>query len=560
MDTLQIKRKYTRKIKPKTETEPKPKRKYTRKIKPEVVEKETKPSPAATVPTKFVVESVKPKRKYTRKIKHEVVVEKDRQSPTVSSKSEKDWSADFIENIKTSIENISNMMYPSSKSKDLKPKYVQLMDDLAYIMRKRKDMMRARAYTHAKETIDVFPDEITSPEQLKGKPGIGVTIYQKLVDYTEKGTLKLLDENVNELKTKRSMDIFTNIFGIGEKKAEELVEKGVTTLEELKERQLELLNDKQQIGLKYYDDILERIPREEIVEYEKIFESSAPPDVKLEIVGSYRRGMKTSGDIDVILTSEEPSHFKTFIDALKTRGILVEILSCGNAKCLVIARINSQRKARRVDFLYTNPKEYPFAVLYFTGSKGFNTSMREYALGKKFSLNEHGLSKMNGNKKGELVDHEFPDEASIFSFLELEYVDPKQRTDGRMVKSLRTGTEGTLIQLTPENIKPTSTVPSTVPIPTKKRITIKKTKPMIQEDEPIVEASKPKKTIVETILNTILPKTSPVPSPVPSPVSKSMDMDVVSVAERRITTHIQKDDSAKRGVQRNMTIMCLILG
>ena len=69
MDTLQIKRKYTRKIKPKTETEPKPKRKYTRKIKPEVVEKETKPSPAATVPTKFVVESVKPKRKYTRKIK-----------------------------------------------------------------------------------------------------------------------------------------------------------------------------------------------------------------------------------------------------------------------------------------------------------------------------------------------------------------------------------------------------------------------------------------------------------------------------------------------------------
>ena len=548
MDTLQIKRKYTRKIKPKTETEPKPKRKYTRKIKPEVVEKETKPSPAATVPTKFVVESVKPKRKYTRKIKHEVVVEKDRQSPTVSSKSEKDWSADFIENIKTSIENISNMMYPSSKSKDLKPKYVQLMDDLAYIMRKRKDMMRARAYTHAKETIDVFPNEITSPEQLKGKPGIGTTIYQKLVDYTEKGTLKLLDENVNELKTKRSMDIFTNIFGIGEKKAEELVEKGVTTLEELKERQLELLNDKQQIGLKYYDDILERIPREEIVEYEKIFESSAPPDVKLEIVGSYRRGMKTSGDIDVILTSEEPSHFKTFIDALKTRGILVEILSCGNAKCLVIARINSQRKARRVDFLYTNPKEYPFAVLYFTGSKGFNTSMREYALGKKFSLNEHGLSKMNGNKKGELVDHEFPDEASIFSFLELEYVDPKQRTDGRMVKSLRTGTEGTLIQLTPENIKPTSTVPSTVPIPTKKRITIKKTKPMIQEDEPIVEASKPKKTIVETILNTILPKTSPVPFP----VSKSMDMDVVSVAERRITTHIQKDDSAKRGVQRNM--------
>jgi len=31
-------------------------------------------------------------------------------------------------------------------------------------------------------------------------------------------------------------------------------------------------------------------------------------------------------------------------------------------------------------------------------------------------------------------------------------------------------------------------------------------------------------------------------------------MDVVSVAERRIPTHIQKDDSAKRGVKRNMVM------
>ena len=493
MDALQInpikpKRKYTRKLKPEIdelpqiETAVKPKRKYTRKLKPEIDE------PPKAEPT------VKPKRKYTRKLKPEI--------NEVIEQHKKDWSADFIENIKTSIERISNTIYPSmsksatpikksdasatvsANSKDLKTKYVQLMDDLAYIMRKRKDMMRARAYTHAKETIEVFPDEITSPEQLKGKPGIGPTIYQKLVDYTQNGTLKLLDENVQELATKRSMDIFTNIFGIGEKKAEELVEKGVTTLEELKGRQLELLNDKQQIGLKYYDDILERIPRDEIVEYEQIFSSSAPPDVQLEIVGSYRRGMSTSGDIDVIITSQDPTHFKTFIDTLKKRGILIEILSCGNSKCLVIARLNSGRKARRVDFLYTNPQEYPFAVLYFTGSKGFNTSMREYALGKKFSLNEHGLSNMVGNKKEELVDHIFPDEASIFTFLELKYIEPKERVDGRALKI---------------------EVPLTVPMtsaPVKKRITKKILKPVVQE-----------KTMVEKILNTILPST--VPSTVP---------------------------------------------
>ena len=54
------------------------------------------------------------------------------------------------------------------------------------------------------------------------------------------------------------------------KKAKELVDKhGVKTIEELKGRQDELLNDKQKLGLKYYEDILKRIPRAEIEEYDE---------------------------------------------------------------------------------------------------------------------------------------------------------------------------------------------------------------------------------------------------------------------------------------------------
>ena len=33
--------------------------------------------------------------------------------------------------------------------------------------------------------------------------------------------------------------------------------------------------------------------------------------------------------------------------------------------------------ARRVDFLFTTKEEFPFAILYFTGSKEFNTSVRK---------------------------------------------------------------------------------------------------------------------------------------------------------------------------------------
>ena len=314
-------------------------------------------------------------------------------------------------------------------------KYIQLMLDLAYIMRKRKDMMRARAYDNARETIENVTEDIISPDQLKGRPGIGVTILEKLNVYTETGTLPLLDNNREILKTKRAMDIFTEIYGVGEKKAEEIVEKGVTTLDELRSRQSELLNDKQRIGLQYYEDIMERIPRAEITEYENIFKKSLPSNMKMEIVGSYRRGLSSSGDIDVILTSPEPNLFKVFLDELKTKNIIVEILSCGNSKCLVISRLPGGLHARRVDFLYTGPDEFPFAILYFTGSKGFNTKMREHALSQGYTLNEHGMSRMEGKKKGALVETKFPTEKSIFDFLTLVYKTPEERTGSDAVVS-----------------------------------------------------------------------------------------------------------------------------
>ena len=57
------------------------------------------------------------------------------------------------------------------------------------------------------------------------------------------------------------------------KKAQELVDAGITTIDGLRLKQDELLNDIQKVGLKYYEEILERIPRSEIVEYETLFKN-----------------------------------------------------------------------------------------------------------------------------------------------------------------------------------------------------------------------------------------------------------------------------------------------
>jgi DNA ligase (NAD+) len=457
------KRKYTKRIAPAPDQdvlvpEIKVKRKYTRRnivpalepvplAEPAPLAMSTESPSAAPAPLAepaLLPPAIKPKRKYTRREK------------AVSLKS-------TVKKRKINIKTTPIIVQANDMPK-LNEKFIELMDTLGFIMRKRKDVMRARAYANAKETIASYPGDITDPSQLKGMKGIGTTIYQKLVDFNANGTLRVMEEHKDLIGKKKAMDVFANIYGVGEKKAEELVDAGILTIEELELRQADVLNAKQRLGLKYYKDILQRIPRSEIQEYEAVFKEAFPAvaDSKFEIVGSYRRGLATSGDIDVIITSSDPDVFRVFVDELVKRGIIVEILSRGNAKCLVIAKLPKAEYVRRVDFLYTSPEEYPFSVLYFTGSKEFNTTMRERALTMNYTLNEHGMSVMENKKKGDRVSQVFPDEKSIFDFLGMEYKQPMERLNGDAV-----------VPLVGAAPVPTSTVP-----PGKKT---RKLKPKVQE-------------------------------------------------------------------------------
>ena len=413
-EIIKIKRKYIRKHTEKNPENIAPKRKYTRKQKPASPIVQKSASPIVQKPASPIVQ--KPKRKYTRKIKQETLQEK---------------------NIKNSspIVQVAETSMPKDAQNNMKPQFIQMLKDLAYIMRTRKEFMRARAYDNARETIETIDGPITDPKQLEGKPGIGKTILEKMGVFIATGSLKILDEEKDALHKKRAMDVFSEIYGVGEKKASDIVDKGITTLAQLEAQQTQVLNDKQRIGLKYYRDILERIPRSEIEDYEKSFltSSASLKNLRLQIVGSYRRQMPDSGDIDVILTSEEPKDFVAFVDTMLKENIIVEVLSRGPSKCLVITKLPWAQHARRVDFLYTSPKEYPFAVLYFTGSKGFNTVMRERALTMGLTMNEHGFSRMEGKKKGEPVTDVFTTEKDIFDYLNMEYKEPQERLDGKAV-------------------------------------------------------------------------------------------------------------------------------
>jgi len=323
------------------------------------------------------------------------------------------------------------------KPKSYNEEFIEILGELKDIMQAQGEVFRARAYQTAQETIMMYDGDISDPNQLKGLKGIGETILSKLNEYVETGTLKALEKG-----RKDPMIVLTKVYGIGPKKSKDLINKGITSIDELRENQ-DLLNDVQKVGLKYYDDILEKIPREEIDEYKVIFDSAideiSVSGSKYEIVGSYRRGKQSSGDIDVIITNENNNNkvFDKFIDLLKSKGVLLEILTRGKTKSLTIARIEG-KPARRIDFLYTSPEEYPFAVLYFTGSKTFNTVMRQRALNMGYTLNEHEISIMKKGVKGEKIMKVFPDEKSIFDFLNMEYKTPMERIDGRAVETKKT--------------------------------------------------------------------------------------------------------------------------
>ena len=92
---------------------------------------------------------------------------------------------------------------------------------------------------------------------------------------------------------------------------------------------------------------------------------------------------------------------------------------------------------RRVDFLFSPPDEYAFAILYFTGSANFNTVMRQRALDLGYTMNEHGMYKMVSGKKTTKVDILFNSEKDIFNFLKMEYKTPVERKGGNDVVILK---------------------------------------------------------------------------------------------------------------------------
>jgi DNA polymerase/3'-5' exonuclease PolX len=249
-------------------------------------------------------------------------------------------------------------------------------------------------------------------------------IRKKVVEVLATGSLASA-EVLKADPTKEILKLFQGIYGIGAVRAKQLVELGMNTLEDLRKHP-ELLNAKQTIGLAYYEAIRERIPRAEMVAHESLLLSSLPSGVVGSLAGSYRRGKESSGDVDLLLRSDNASVLDQLVTRLSATGYLLETLAHGPKKFMGICRLGTGIP-RRIDILLTTPEEYPYALLTFTGSDKFNVAVRAHALTKGYSLNEHGLTIKEEGKM--LPTSPLMTEEAILAFLGIKYIKPEDRTE-----------------------------------------------------------------------------------------------------------------------------------
>ena len=309
---------------------------------------------------------------------------------------------------------------------DFKSKILEALETLRKKETAEKEPFKARAYKKAIDELSKL-HSIKSIDDVRGVEGIGTKIHAKLEELFATGSLKAA-ETAKEIVAK-SEDLLKS-HGIGPAKVKELRSRGITTIAQLRDeikKEPSLLSPVQKMGLAYYEPLLLRIPRAEMEEHNILLQDAVAPFQKgkslrrTDIVGSYRRGASTSGDIDMLLEGEDPTVLIDLVHSLIIKKYIVGVLAHGAKKVMAIVKLGKHPE-RRLDLLLTSHDEYPFALTYFTGSDKFNIEMRKHALSMNLTLNEHSLKTKAG-----IPVHGITTEKDLFKALKMEWKEPSER-------------------------------------------------------------------------------------------------------------------------------------
>jgi DNA polymerase/3'-5' exonuclease PolX len=263
------------------------------------------------------------------------------------------------------------------------------------------DRHRAKTYHYAEEQIRSadFPIEsgLIARQSLDR---IGPSLSTDIDEFLTLGhinRLRLLEEKHKEVR--EVLTLFRSIHGIGPVTA------------------IRFFN----LGFRTISDLLARVEIEEIrKEIDEIFREF-DPHLRWEIVGSYRRGEPTSGDIDILIEAQSDLDLPTAVDLIRATGLIIADLSLRKVKYLGIAQL-PDHPARRLDILLVPPENWAYSLAYFTGSVRVNRLMRRRATELGLTLNEFRLLNLEDGTTLPASSEE-----EIFNYLGIEYLFPDQR-------------------------------------------------------------------------------------------------------------------------------------
>jgi DNA polymerase IV len=322
---------------------------------------------------------------------------------------------------------------------------IQILDEMCKHYDQMQDQWRTLAYRKGIATLKKQTTKITTSKQAAALPFIGQRLADKIEEIVLTDRLRKLDDTRDD-PLDSVLRLFLGVYGAGLVQASKWIQAGHRTLADLRDKAK--LTESHKVGLEHYDDFNSRIPRAEVEAHGAVVEAALKriePTFETTIMGSYRRGAKDSGDIDMIITCPNAALatlrtvvFDSLVPQLFESGFLKASLATSRSNDLTGTKwhgascLPTSKVWRRMDFLLVPEDEMGAALIYFTGNDIFNRSIRLLARKKNMRLNQKGLYKdvrrgRRGEKLNESILVEGRSEKKIFEVLGVPWREPHER-------------------------------------------------------------------------------------------------------------------------------------
>ncbi|MGB7848810.1 MAG: DNA polymerase/3'-5' exonuclease PolX [Candidatus Acidiferrum sp.] len=298
---------------------------------------------------------------------------------------------------------------------------------------------RYRSYEKAAELIDGLPQPVEqlveTPEKLLELPGIGQGMVEHLTEIVKTGDYALRKKLLKKYP-ETILDLL-NLQSLGPKKVALLWKKfkagTVGDVEKLAKegrlRDLAGFGEKSEQNILKAVEVFKKTTGRFLISTAEAAASAIAAHIRkvgkaVESVtpaGSLRRGKETVGDLDLLVTMAEGHTKQKDVDAV-AKHILTypgidQTLAHGENKVSFTLEDGLQ-----VDVRLLEKENFGAALLYFTGSKEHNVTLRGRANELGYTLNEYALATLKAEKRVAGRTEE-----EIYTKLDLDYIPPELR-------------------------------------------------------------------------------------------------------------------------------------